>query len=32
MQDDQIAHFWDKYIIKLIHYNVPEKSRRCYVK
>ena len=32
MQHDQIARFWDKYIIKLIHYNVPERSRRWYVK
>jgi len=32
MQNDQIARFWDKYIIKLIHYNVPDKSRRWYVK
>jgi len=32
MQNDQIVRFWDKYIIKLMHYNVPDKSRRWYVK
>jgi len=32
MQRDKISRFWDKYIIKLMHYNVPEQYRRWYVK
>ncbi|MBL1260432.1 MAG: hypothetical protein COB33_007875 [Thiotrichaceae bacterium] len=32
IQNDQIVRFWDKYIIKLMHYNVPEQYRRWYVK
>lgn len=31
MQADQIARFWDKYIRKLMHYNVPDKARCWYV-
>jgi len=32
MQRDKISRFWDKYIIKLMDYNVSEQYRRWYVK